>query len=154
MQFTSAFLERTREVMLEFGKDAMELHDIVAVWCAVENPPCAVEDDRPNAVPKLKEGWKARRRLFQIERYGEHTRGMLVVDRRDETTTYEPGDNRAQVQAALEHALHDMPAPVQVETEAEVEDVQHTGLQGVPCVIQTPGPQTILNLLLARVWGK
>ncbi|KAG5724500.1 hypothetical protein E4T56_gene1891, partial [Termitomyces sp. T112] len=39
VHFTSSFLERTREIMVSFGKDAMELHDIVAVWCAIENPP-------------------------------------------------------------------------------------------------------------------
>ena len=62
--FTSSFLERTREVMLEFGKDAMELHDIVAVWCAIENPPLVQDADADT----LALGWKARRRIFEIER--------------------------------------------------------------------------------------
>jgi len=61
--FTSAFLERTREVMLQFGKDAMELHDIVAVWCAIENPPFA-----DNETPKLATGWHGQFRVFDIER--------------------------------------------------------------------------------------
>jgi hypothetical protein len=56
--FTSAFLEKTREVMLQFGKDAIELHDITAVWCAIENPPSDF----------LSPGWKARPRTFDIER--------------------------------------------------------------------------------------
>lgn len=59
--FTSSFLEHTRTVMLQFGKDAMELHDIVAVWCAIENPPWLY--------PALSPGWKAKKRVFQIERY-------------------------------------------------------------------------------------
>lgn len=46
--------------MLEFGKDAMELHDIVAVWCAMQNP--STYDNR------LAEGWVARKRVFDIER--------------------------------------------------------------------------------------
>jgi hypothetical protein len=61
--FTSAFLERTREIMLQFGKDAMELHDIVAVWCAIDNPPFA-----DNETPKLATGWHGQSRVFDIER--------------------------------------------------------------------------------------
>ncbi|KAF5385876.1 hypothetical protein D9615_002374 [Tricholomella constricta] len=58
VHFTSSFLERTREIMIKFGKDAMELHDIVAVWCAIENPPNL----------ELSAGWKARTRFFDVER--------------------------------------------------------------------------------------
>lgn len=63
--FTSSFLERTREIMLSYGKDAMELHDIVAVWCALENPP---EQDNQEGIA-LAPGWGALRRIFDIERY-------------------------------------------------------------------------------------
>ena len=56
--FTSSFLERAREVMQQFGSDSMELLDIVAVWCAMDNPP-----ERP-----LADGWKAGVRSFDIER--------------------------------------------------------------------------------------
>ena len=65
--FTSSFLERTREIMLEFGNDAMELHDVTAVWCAIENPPVAEEIEE--GVPVLKRDWKATRRIFDVERY-------------------------------------------------------------------------------------
>ena len=61
--FTSAFLERTREIMLQFGKDAMELHDIVAVWCAIANPP-----QPEGQMPELSPGWAATGRAFDIER--------------------------------------------------------------------------------------
>ncbi|KAL0956158.1 hypothetical protein HGRIS_002319 [Hohenbuehelia grisea] len=148
--FTSSFLERTREVMLEFGKDAMELHDIVAVWCAIENPPVA------DAATPLNRGWKASRRTFEIERTGELTRGMLVVDRREDESAYAPGANRAQVQAELEKAalphgqFESTALPAQVEIEEPPQ--KHTS-QGVLCVTDTPGPQMLLNLLLKRVWG-
>lgn len=66
MHFTSAFLERTREIMVSYGKDAMELHDIVAVWCALANPP--VETEVTGAVPTLQPGWKASHRKLQVER--------------------------------------------------------------------------------------
>jgi hypothetical protein len=60
--FTSSFLERTREVMCEFGKDAMELHDPVAVWFAIANPPSSKEK------PIFAEGWNGVRRRFDVER--------------------------------------------------------------------------------------
>ena len=61
--FTSSFLERTREIMLQFGKDAMELHDIVAVWCAIEHPPFPDHEALTFA-----KGWQASARVFDIER--------------------------------------------------------------------------------------
>lgn len=57
--FTSAFLQRTRNVMRAFGRDAMELHDIAAVWAAIAHPP-GLEGPAP--------GWGFRRRKFLIER--------------------------------------------------------------------------------------
>lgn len=59
--FTSSFLERAREMMLKYGKDAIELHDPAAVWCAIEHPPSSIG-------LALNEGWKARPRVFDIER--------------------------------------------------------------------------------------
>jgi len=66
LHFTSAFLERTREVMLSFGKDALELHDPVAVWFAIENPP---GKESAGQSPVLKQGWATTRRQFQVERW-------------------------------------------------------------------------------------
>ena len=63
--FTSSFLERTREVMLAFGKDAMELHDPVAVWFAIDNPP---GQESTGQSPVLSQGWKTTQRQFQVER--------------------------------------------------------------------------------------
>ena len=60
VHFTSSFLEKTRDIMLQFGKDAMELHDVAAVWCAIENPPAADLNMAP--------GWRGRLRTFDIER--------------------------------------------------------------------------------------
>ncbi|KAG5652481.1 hypothetical protein H0H81_004889 [Sphagnurus paluster] len=146
IHFTSSFLERTREMMIKFGKDAMELHDIVAVWCAIENPP-----DTDLAV-----GWNARKRIFDVERTGEITRGMLVVDRREDESAYSPGANRAQIQAAIENqklqhgAWESTALPAQVETQFE----QYSSSQhGVLCVTETPGAESLLQLILKRVWG-
>ncbi|EIW63339.1 nucleoside hydrolase [Trametes versicolor FP-101664 SS1] len=160
VHFTSSFLERTREVMVEFGKDAMELHDIVAVWCAISNPPVA--DEVPGASPALQRGWKAVQRNT-----GELTRGMLVVDRRDDQGAYAPGANRAEVQAELErhHFQHAgayestaLPAPVEVESRpAAAADAKDQGgaaqRGGVACITETPGSAALVQLLLERVWG-
>ncbi|KAG6812001.1 hypothetical protein H0H92_004966 [Tricholoma furcatifolium] len=155
VHFTSAFLERTREVMLSFGKDAMELHDIVAVWCAIENPPGR----------ELSPGWKVESRIFDVERYvqnmkrpatkfstnvllrtGEVTRGMLVVDRRQDESAYSPGANRSKAQAELERKIQHG----SWDTSALEEDTRPEGIQ---CVTETPGPSVLLSYLFGRVWG-
>lgn len=145
--FTSSFLKRTRTIMRQFGKNQMELHDIVAVWCAIENPP----DN------SLAAGWQVRRRVFQIERTGELTRGMLVVDRRRDTSAYAPGANRAKVQAELErHGIDHEPwesTAVPAQVEIEEPSRSDTTIPSILCVTDTPGPETLLKLLLNRVWG-
>ena len=81
---------------------------------------------------------------------------MLVVDRRDDQNNYAPGANRAKVQAELERKLADhgplestaVPAQVAVDDS----DTRNTG-RGVACVIETPGQEVLLQILLGRVWG-
>ncbi|KAH6914181.1 Inosine/uridine-preferring nucleoside hydrolase domain-containing protein [Coprinopsis sp. MPI-PUGE-AT-0042] len=154
--FTSSFLERTRELMIEFGlKDAMELHDIVAVWCAICNPP--IQGKVPEGSCGLNEDWVARKRVFDIERHGELTRGMLVVDRRNDASAYSPGTNRAQVQKesgnlhVSDQLWESTAVPALVEVEAKPILNQHP--RGVWCVTHTPGPQRLLELILKRIWG-
>ncbi|KAI9569734.1 nucleoside hydrolase [Boletus coccyginus] len=169
--FTSSVLEHTREIMVTFGKDALELHDVVAVWCAIENPPETVVEE--NALPGLSPGWAAVKRKFDIERTGEVTRGMLVVDRREDQTAYAPGANRSQVQTLLEksqqrHGLLESTAvPALVEMESEglrkgpdewlghptVHDGSLGGSMDVACIVDTPGKDALLRLLTERLWG-
>lgn len=68
VHFTSSFFEHTREVMLGFGNDAMELHDIVAVWCAIQNPPLPEGQASKGGLPRVEKGWKVVQRVFDIER--------------------------------------------------------------------------------------
>ncbi|KAK0494899.1 nucleoside hydrolase [Armillaria luteobubalina] len=146
--FTSSFLEHTRTVMLQFGKDAMELHDIVAVWCAIVNPPLSTA---------LSPGWSIHKRTFEIERIGELTRGMLIIDRREDEAAYAPGANRAFVQKELDkHQLTHGPwestaVPAAVEVES-LDSSPHDGSR-VSCITKTPGHDVLLQLLLERVWG-
>lgn len=150
IHFTSSFLEKTREIMLQFGKDAIELHDIVAVWCAIENPP--VNDF--NMAP----GWEGRKRIFDIERSGEITRGMLVVDRRMDESAYTPGANRAQVQSELDKVAlfqgNGTTAALPVQVEVEHAPSKPNIGSGVFCVTSTPGSGPLLHLLLQRVARK
>jgi hypothetical protein len=157
--------------MVAFGKDALELHDVVAVWCAIENPPETVVEE--NALPGLSPGWAAVKRKFDIERMGEVTRGMLVVDRREDQTAYAPGANRSEVQSILEqsHQHHGLlestavPAPVEMESEGlhkgpdewlghqTVHDGSLGGSMDVACIVGTPGKDVLLQLLTERLWG-
>jgi inosine-uridine nucleoside N-ribohydrolase len=76
-EFTSAMLVRVRGLMQSFGlPDEMEMHDPVAVWYAIDNP-AAVDAGQAEA-----RGWKTVPRVFAVERTGELTRGMCVIDRR------------------------------------------------------------------------
>ncbi|KAI0267014.1 nucleoside hydrolase [Gloeopeniophorella convolvens] len=152
--FTSSFLQRTRTVMRSFGRDAMELHDIAAVWAAIAHPP-GLQGPAP--------GWTVRRRRFQIERTGELTRGMCVVDRRDDKGAYAPGANRARVQAALERGmisgggfgpLESAVVPARVETEGTPSPPSgKDDNEGVLVVEATPGAEVLVHMLMKRVWG-
>jgi hypothetical protein len=78
-------------------------------------------------------------------RTGEITRGMLVVDRRDEEGTSASGENRAYAQEELSK-LSAGHQPVAIPVRVEVEG-------GVAVVVQTPGQDVIMELLLKRIWG-
>lgn len=93
---------------------------------------------------------------------------MFVVDRRDENTAYAPGANRSEVQALLDlqhigHGLLEssaLPARVDIEDPTLSTGPDQVGLEaasgprkGVGCLVETPGPSTLLQLLVRRVWG-
>ena len=91
-------------------------------------------------------------------RTGELTRGMLVVDRRDDVGAYAPGDNRSHVQQMLDriHVSHGsfesaiVPAPVL--NSGDVGEKKKLDI-GVFTLVETPGPRVCLELLLQRIWG-
>ena len=85
---------------------------------------------------------------------------MLVVDRREDEGAYDPGSNRAAVQAELaKHGFHSAGAlesnalPAQVEVETPPKPTQQSRTNGVPVINVTPGPVALLRLLCGRVWG-
>ena len=94
--------------------------------------------------------------FYMRHRTGEYTRGMLVVDRRDDVGAYAPGDNRSQVQHERDqhHIPHGpfesaaVPAPVLTgDTGGMRSDI------GVFTVVETPGSRACLDLLFQRIWG-
>src|ERR1700753_3236942 len=89
-------------------------------------------------------------------RTGEFTRGMLVVDRRDDVGAYAPGDNRSHVQQELDR-LHVSHGPLESAAEPAPVLADHMGKEkpevGVYTVVETPGPRICLELLLQRIWG-
>ncbi|KAL7423465.1 hypothetical protein Q5752_001045 [Cryptotrichosporon argae] len=130
--FTSAFLLRVRGLQASFGNpDAMEMHDPVAVWYAIALAGAA----GPVPVP---DGWRVQPRAFQVERTGEWTRGMCVVDRRGTGETGLRTEN-AQLQGNAVPAL-----PKQ-------QDV--TGARLPLVITHTPGTAELRRLLLGRVFG-
>ena len=84
-----------------------------------------------------------------LDRTGELTRGMLVVDRRIDEGNYELGENRAQVQA-LKDGRHGSP-PVQIKSKEQLQ--KSMDAQGVIVVIDSPEPQELLRFMFERIWG-
>jgi hypothetical protein len=125
--------------------------------------------------PVLQQGWRTVRRQFQVERWvsfyliwrialispfimgnrtGEFTRGMLVVDRRDDVGAYSLGDNRSMKCAPdqLHGPFGSAVVPAPVLGEEGINNGQKSDI-GVFTLVETPGPQACLDLLLRRIWG-
>jgi inosine-uridine nucleoside N-ribohydrolase len=152
-EFTSAMLIRVRGLMQSFGlPDEMEMHDPVAVWYAIANP-----------VGAESEGWKTVPRVFAVERTGELTRGMCVVDRRYVSVSW-----------PLLITLADRPHAFLSSRGTDEEDALRTKSSissgknedgsaatttkstraGAPeVIVGTPGKKVLETLLLGRVFG-
>ncbi|KAJ9107156.1 hypothetical protein QFC19_002816 [Naganishia cerealis] len=130
-EFTSAMLVRVRGLMQSFGlPDEMEMHDPVAVWYAIEN---AQQDEAAAA----ERGWKTVPRVFAVERTGELTRGMCVVDRRG--TNEEDALRTKSAISSGKNEDHSTTAKVRA---------------GAPeVIVGTPGKKVLETLLLGRVFG-
>ena len=93
-------------------------------------------------------------------RMGELTRGMCVVDRRNDGKHAPPVDF-AQVQEALQNRVDAGSADVDdfgIAVPAAPIDEASRGLKkdepdGVTVVEGTPGPETLVQLMLKRVWN-
>lgn len=139
--FISAMLVRVRGLQASFGlPDAMEMHDPVAVWYAIAHAGV------PRGAGPV-EGWALKGREFTIERTGEYTRGMCVVDRRG---TGETGVDRSKDERILSHGLEKEKEKENGNTLSEV-----LKPRGLPLVItRTPGVEVLRSTLLGRVFGE
>lgn len=99
----------------------------------------------------------------RIHRVGELTRGMCVIDRRDDQSAYAPGVNRARVQAELKSrmaagsasvfgSLESVVVPARVEVEDEPSRGCSDEQEGVPVIIGTPGAEVLLQIMMKRIW--
>lgn len=134
--FTTSFLTRVRGLQAKFGlPDAMEMHDPVAVWYAIGN----------RGSPELAAGWSVKGRQFAVERNGEITRGMCVVDRRG---TDESTGNRAEDEDLKGAGLTKESAATLGKEDKAASSAP------LPFVITgTPGTPELRRLLLGRVFG-
>jgi inosine-uridine nucleoside N-ribohydrolase len=146
-QFVSAMLVRVRGLQASFGlPDAMEMHDPVAVWYALAHAGLRPLD--------LAQGWELQPREFKVERIGELTRGMCVVDRRgtgddgEDRTKQERLKSGKDAEAAKKNGL-----PEKDETKGRMgEDIAKS--KQLPWVIvKTPGKEVLRKTLLSRVFG-
>ena len=163
--FVSAMLLRVRDLQASFGlPDAMEMHDPVAAWYAIADASSPALSSLSSASrsargpPRCPPGWSLQQRDFKVERHGELTRGMCVVDRRGtgDNNTFRTDNERLKAMkigddargrgrsAAIEenHAKRDRDGSDVIKAEK------------LPWVIVgTPGSEELRSVLLGRVFG-
>ena len=174
-EFIGNMLLRVRGLQASFGlPDAMEMHDPVAVWYAVQNAELALigtaqQPNQAGATESENNGFKLQQREFKVERNGELTRGMCVVDRRG---TGESGGDNDRTKGELGKGGDvngSSGSKGQAEQESEEEKKRKaqadptTDRMGqkvekpkqLPYIItQTPGKEVLRKMLLERVFGR
>ena len=139
--FVSALLLRVRGLQASFGlPDTMEMHDPVAVWYAIEHA--------GRKTMEGVEGWGIQPREFQVERKGEYTRGMCVVDRRG---TDEGGGDRTEDEGLKGDSVAGLPKRDKTVDRMGRPVDQPVRLPHV--VVKTPGSEALRKVLLERVFG-
>ncbi|KAJ9095309.1 hypothetical protein QFC21_005675 [Naganishia friedmannii] len=162
-EFTSAMLVRVRGLMQSFGlPDEMEMHDPVAVWYAIENPTMTTTTAGAEG-----RGWKTVPRVFAVERTGELTRGMCVVDRRYvsrppsrplgfQAVAYPPPVLFCSMGRGTdeEDALRTKSSISSGKNEDGSAATGKSSRTGAPeVIVGTPGKKVLETLLLGRVFG-
>jgi inosine-uridine nucleoside N-ribohydrolase len=128
--FLTAFLTRVKQIYADLGlPDAMEMHDPMVVWFAI----CLAGE--PTAA-----GFETKRRWFEVERKGEWTRGMCVVDRR--------GTDEVPLEIRSKSGIHGKEEKVGMNGNGE-----EAREGGVEVVVKTPGTKAFEKMFLERVYG-
>jgi inosine-uridine nucleoside N-ribohydrolase len=135
---TSAMLGRVRGLHVSFGlPDAMEMHDPVAVWYAIQHAHLPAN--------QLAQGWKVKARQFKVERTGELTRGMCVIDRRgggDGT-----GETRTEDKGLADNGIPD------AKRDRDGSEITQSKNEAL-IMTDTPGSEVLRKVLLSRVFGR
>lgn len=140
-RFVSAMLLRVRGLQASFGlPDSMEMHDPLAVWYAIASAGLGKGQVPP--------GWTLKARDFQIERKGEFTRGMCIVDRRE---TGEEGVVRTSDTKLANNAVPGLPPKDETTGRMGEKVVKPPSLPWV--ITGTPGSEVLRREILGRVFG-
>jgi len=130
-------LGRVRGLQASFGlPDAMEMHDPVAVWYAIAHAHLPAHQNE--------KGWTVKGRQFKVERVGELTRGMCVVDRR--------GGEGAGGTRTEDKELADNHIPGEAKRDRDGSEVKQAKNEA-KIITNTPGSEVLRKLLLKRVFG-
>lgn len=90
---------------------------------------------------------------LNFDRLGEHTRGMLVVDRRGGESHYREGANRAQEYPAVVPAAPGTATDAAIQVENQLDGIRVKNVEGVPVLVGSPKPTKLIQLMLKRIWG-
>ncbi|GAA5849735.1 hypothetical protein JCM9279_001999 [Rhodotorula babjevae] len=163
--FTSSFLERTREVMRQFGSDVMEQHDPTVVYALIDwararraqagaGAAAGEDEDEGEFAP----GWAYRRVEFEVETTGTITRGMLVRDLRASSTS----STSLTARTGLTNRAAAIEALDVEEVEAHRAEGELDGAQAAAAnrrrsvarvVVSSPGSEPLRRDLLKSIWG-
>lgn len=116
------------------------MHDPVAVWYAISQ--AAAGSSKAQIPP----GWAVRKREFNIERKGEYTRGMCVVDRRG---TGEEGVDRTNSEELKSPSIE----VVKKDWSAAAIQAQLQGKALPLVIVKSPGSEVLRKVLMERVFG-
>jgi inosine-uridine nucleoside N-ribohydrolase len=153
---TSAMLGRVRGLQESFGlPDAMEMHDPVAVWYAITHAHLPADQYNDNDDSTLGEGdlgiqkgWVVKPRQFKIERTGELTRGMCVIDRRGGEGSEGSGETRTEDKELADNHIPDAAA----KRDRDGSEIK-VSKKEAKIITATPGSEVLRKVLLKRVFG-
>ena len=144
--FISAMLVRVRGLQASFGlADAMEMHDPLAVWYAIAHASLPLGQSA--------KGWQIKQREFKVERMGECTRGMCVIDRRGTGCEGEDRTKSDRLKNGTEAEAERVSKAVrEASLREEKEEAENKDKRNLPWVItHTPGSEVLREMVLGRV---
>ncbi|KAG8937097.1 hypothetical protein FRC03_007798 [Tulasnella sp. 419] len=138
--FLSALLSRPREVLKMLGlSDEFEMHDPFAAWFVIQTLGLPV----PGTLAE-RSGWGIVKRKFIVEKIGEYTKGMCVVDRRGSKD--EVGVTRAIDGIVI------APSELHQDQATSDSDTPHPHHEGVNVLLRWPKSSIFIEEMMKRVF--